>query len=159
MLAGMFSYEITCGNCGWRSVCGPVDAAARLRLVGLLRREPDPGDDVLAALFVETAPRMTCPTCKEKRLRAAPAADADDGDWPAAVLCDVCRRPISAERLEAVPGTRRCASCQGLVESGQTVDEPEYCPHCGAMVDIRVSRGGGMTRFKRVCTGDPPCRL
>jgi hypothetical protein len=157
----MFSYELTCGNCGWRTVCGAADAAARLRLIGLLRREPDPEEDLLATLFVESAPRMTCPLCKAKRLEAAPAADVDDdGDWQAAVLCEVCRQPIPPERLEAIAGTKRCAGCQGLAEAGRLPDdEPEYCPHCGAIVELRVSRGGGITRYKRVCMGEPPCRL
>jgi hypothetical protein len=157
---GMFSYEVTCGNCGWRTVCGPADAAARLRLIGLLRREKDPEHDVLATLLVEAAPRMTCPLCKEKRLSATPAEDLDDAEWQAAVLCEVCRQPIDPERLEAIPGAKRCAACQGLAESGRLVDdEPEYCPQCGAIVELRVSRGGGITRYKRVCTGEPPCRL
>src|SRR5688572_17978321 len=124
----MFSFELTCRNCGWRTVCGGADAAARLRLIGLLRREPDPDEDILAALLVESAPRMTCPICKEKRLVAAPSdfAGGDDGDWQAAVLCEVCRAPIDPERLDAIPGTKRCAACQGKAEAGTlAVEEPE----------------------------------
>jgi hypothetical protein len=103
---------------------------------------------------------MTCPLCKEKRLVARPARDEDEGDWQAAVLCEVCRAPIDLERLEAVPGAKRCAACQGQAETGRLPDvEHDYCPHCGAIVEIRVSRGSGITRFKRVCTGSPPCRL
>jgi hypothetical protein len=146
----MFSYELTCRNCSWRTVCGTADAAARLRLIGLLRREPNPDEGVLAALFVESAPRMTCPICKEKRLVAKPsdvAAD-DDDDWQSAVLCEVCREPIAPERLEAIPGAKRCAGCQGKAEAGSLgVDEPDYCPHCGAIVELRVSRGAGITRY------------
>ena len=158
----MFSYELTCRNCEWRTVCGPADAAARLRLIGLFRREPNPDEEILAALLVESAPRITCPICKEKRLVATPAdhtAGADDGDWQAAVLCEVCRSPIPPERIEAIPGAKRCARCQEKTETGELSEcEPEYCPQCGALVEIRVSRGSGITRYKRVCTGDPPCR-
>jgi hypothetical protein len=157
----VFSYELTCRRCGWRTVCGVDDAIARLRLIGLLRREREPDEDFVAALFVEAAPRMTCPICKEKSLSASPIELSDENDeWQAAVLCDVCREPIPAERLEAVPNTKRCANCQGLAESDKLVEaEPDYCPHCGALVEIRVSRGSGITRYKRVCTGSPPCRL
>lgn len=133
-----------------------------MRLIGLLRREPDPDDDVLATLLVDAAPRMTCPLCKEKQLVAKPpdAMADDEADWQTAVLCEVCRQPIAPERLDAVPGTKRCAACQGKFEAGRLLDdEPEYCPHCGAMVELRVSRGGGITRYKRFCTGEPPCRL
>ena len=157
----MFSYEIECSNCGWRTVCGVADAVARLRLIGLLRREPDPDEGVVAELLVDAAPRMTCPLCKEKRLAARPSnAEEDADDWQAALLCEVCREPIDPERLEAIPGTKRCAACQGKAETGQLADdEPDYCPHCGALVELRVSRGSGITRYKRMCTGDPPCRL
>ena len=34
-----------------------------------------------------------------------------------------------------------------------------FCPRCGSLVEIRVSRGSGITRYRRFCTGDPPCRL
>jgi hypothetical protein len=137
------------------------DAIARLRLIGSFRREPDPNEGVVSELFVEAAPRMTCPICKEKGLAAAPVVGLEDADdWQAAVLCEICRTPIAPERLEAVPHTKRCATCQGLSESGRLADvEPEFCPHCGSPVEIRVSRGSGITRYKRVCTGSPPCRL
>ena len=156
----MFSYELHCRRCGWRTVCGPADAAARLRIIGLLRREPDPDEELVAALLVEAAPRMTCPICKEKSLAASPTDVGEGDDWQAAALCEVCRAPIPPERLEASPGTRRCTACQGKAETGQLVDEePEYCPHCGALVELRVSRGSGITRYKRFCTGEPRCRL
>jgi Zn finger protein HypA/HybF involved in hydrogenase expression len=156
----MFSYELTCRQCGWRTVCGCDDAIARLRLIGLLRREQEPNEALVAALFVEAAPRMTCPLCKEKTLFARPIEIDDANDWQAAILCEICREPISPERLEAIPGTKRCAACAAKAESGRLEEiDPDYCPHCGALVELRVSRGGGITRYKRFCTGDPPCRL
>jgi Zn finger protein HypA/HybF involved in hydrogenase expression len=156
----VLSFELECRNCGWRTVSGRDDAIARLRLIGLLRRETDPDDDLVATLLVAAAPRMTCPLCKDKRLIARPFADDDDGDWLAPVLCEVCRTPIAAERLAAVPDAKRCAACQGKAETGQLQEiERDFCPNCGAIIEIRLSRGSGITRFKRVCTGDPPCRL
>jgi RNA polymerase-binding transcription factor DksA len=156
----MFSYEITCRNCGWRTVCGRDDAVARLRLLGQLRREREPADDLVETLFVESAPRMTCPICKEKNLMASPTELENADDWQTAVLCETCREPIDPERIEALPNTKRCAACAAKAESGQLQDvDPDYCPHCGALVEVRVSRGSGITRYKRVCTGDPPCRL
>jgi hypothetical protein len=159
--ANVFSYELICRRCGWRTVCGVDDAIARLRLIGLLRREREPDEDLVAALLVEAAPRMTCPVCKEKQMVARPFDAADDkGEWLSAVLCEICRTPIPPERLNVIPGTKRCAKCQGLSEAGRLSDEePDYCPHCGALIELRVSRGGGITRYKRVCTGTPPCRL
>src|SRR4051812_38836392 len=128
----MFSYELICGNCGWRTVCGRDDAVARLRLIGQLRREREPDADLVATLFVEAAPRMTCPICKEKRLTATPSESTDSDDWQAAVLCEVCRQPIAPERLEAISGAKHCAACAAKTESGELSDiEPDFCPHCG----------------------------
>ncbi|HEX5470661.1 MAG TPA: TraR/DksA C4-type zinc finger protein [Lacipirellulaceae bacterium] len=156
----VFSYELTCRNCGWRTVCGRDDAVARLRLIGLLRRERDPNDGLVETLFVEAAPRMTCPICKEKSLFARHSDNDESNDWQVAALCEICREPIPLERLEAVPGTKRCADCARKAEAGQQAEiEPDFCPHCGALIDVRVSRTTGITRYKRVCTGDPPCRL
>jgi hypothetical protein len=156
------SLELECRHCHWRTVCGRDDAIARLRVLGLLRRDPEVADEVLLPLFLDAAPRMTCPLCMEKRLAArrldAGEISADD-DWQAAVLCEVCREPIPPERLEALPGTKCCVTCQGNSEAGVSEEEPEYCPHCGSLVELRVSRGTGITRYRRVCTGNPPCRL
>jgi hypothetical protein len=66
--------ELECRQCGWRTVCGRYDAVGRLRLLGLLRRDPDVSADMLVPLFLDAAPRMTCPLCKEKRLAARPLA-------------------------------------------------------------------------------------
>jgi Zn finger protein HypA/HybF involved in hydrogenase expression len=157
------AFELQCAKCGWRTLCGRSDAIARLRLVGILRRETEPADDLLEAVFLDGAKRMTCPLCKEISLKATPATaeDAIEGDdWQAAVLCETCRQPIAEERLEALPGTKRCVACQGKTESvGGHDQEPDYCPHCGSLVEIRVSKGSGITRYRRFCTGSPPCRL
>jgi hypothetical protein len=156
----MFSYELKCRRCEWRTICGLDDAIARLRLIGLLRREPDPAEDLVVALFVEAARRMTCPICKEKSLFAQPSNAENPDDWQTAVLCEICREPIPPERLEAIPGVQRCTACAAIAEAGQLPEvEPEYCPNCGALMEIRVSRAGGITRYKHFCTGNPPCRL
>src|SRR5262245_61744856 len=147
----MFSYELTCRNCKWRTICGLDDAVARLRIIGQLRREREPDEQIVAALLVESAARMTCPLCKEKALIARPSLESDDesDDWQTAVLCDICREPIDPERLEAIPGTKRCATCATKAEMGQLAEvEPDYCPNCGALVEVRVSRGSGITRYK-----------
>ena len=154
-------FRLTCPTCEAESFCGQDDAVRRLRLLGLLRREAEPSPQLVEELLVETAPRMTCPVCKAIGLRAAPAEDEwDDVNWQAAVLCEICRQPIATERLDAVPDAKRCVPCQDAVESGTaTDDEPEFCPKCGALLEIRISRGAGITRYKRFCTGIPSCRL
>ena len=155
----MLAKEFSCKACGWRTVAGSADVASRLRLVGLLRRAAEPADGLLEALLPEAAPRMTCPGCKAIGLTVGDADESDDwDDWQAAKLCEGCRKPIPPERLEALPDTTRCVACQDGAESGtDTGDEPEFCPRCGALLELRVSRRGGLTRYRPFCTGS--CRL
>ncbi|TWT95857.1 Prokaryotic dksA/traR C4-type zinc finger [Botrimarina colliarenosi] len=157
----MLSRILSCSGCGWRTVCGPADIAARLRLVGQLRRDGEPDEAILAELLTDAAARMTCPGCKRIGLVVGDADRAEDGDdWQTAVLCDRCRQPIDPERLEIFPESRRCVACQSRAEAGEPEpDEPDFCPRCGSLVELRVSRGGGLTRYKRFCTGVPSCRL
>lgn len=157
----MASIELTCRACGWRTISGRADAIGRLRRVGLLRRDSDPSDELIETLLVESAPKLACPACEAQGLVAsAYADDSDDDDWQAAILCEICRQAIPPERVEALPGTRRCVSCQGKAEAGDIGDEePDFCPHCGALVELRVSTGSGITRYRRFCTGTPRCRL
>ncbi|MGL4513416.1 MAG: TraR/DksA family transcriptional regulator [Lacipirellulaceae bacterium] len=156
----MFARTLTCNDCGWRTVCGADDVATRLRLVGHLRRDAAPGEGLLAALLDESAGMMTCPTCKRVGLVVGDASlDVEADDWQAAVLCDGCRKPIDPERLEVFPGTKRCVACQAKRESGEDDSEPEFCKRCGSLLELRVSRGGGITRYRLFCTGDPPCRV
>lgn len=157
----MLAKSLHCRECGFRTLAGRDDLVGRLRLVGQLRRDKDPDDAIVEALLAEYTPLMTCPGCKARGLVAKDPGDEweeDDSDWQAAVLCEVCRQPIDPERLEVLPDTKRCTDCQHKSETGTLVDdEPEFCPRCGALVELRVSRGSGITRYRRFCTGG--CRL
>lgn len=156
----MLSVELTCRHCNWRTLCGDVEAARRLRALGLLRRAPDPPDDLVCELLKAHGQRLTCDNCRHPGLVIDfnPAAP-DDDDWQTAVVCEVCRKPIPDERLQAVPGAKRCVACQDAEERGLAPTEPDFCPKCGALLELRVARGGGLTRYKLACTGRPPCRL
>ena len=114
------------------------------------------------------AHRLTCDACHQTGLAIIGADDggplgsrvlAGDDDWQQAVICQICREPIPPERLEVFPNSIRCAKCQDLADRGAEPVPPEYCPKCGALLEMRVSRGGGITRYKQFCTGNPPCRL
>ncbi|MGI9457426.1 MAG: TraR/DksA C4-type zinc finger protein [Aeoliella sp.] len=159
----MLCKVLSCRDCGWRTVSGRDDLVTRLRLVGQLRRDKEPDDAIIDALIAGSVGRMTCPSCKGIGLHATDGdqqPSQEDGDWQAAALCEICRKTIDEERLEALPGTLRCATCQGQAEAGTLPDDdPEFCPKCGALVELRVSRGSGITRYKRFCTGVPACRL
>jgi hypothetical protein len=144
----MFSRELCCPECNYRTVVGLAEAIARLQLIGRLRRDKDPDESLVSALLEADASLMTCPTCKRRGLVCREAIEDDWDDWQTAVLCEVCREAIDPERLEFLPETKRCAACQGKAEAGTLEDdEPEFCRKCGGLVELRVSRGSGITRI------------
>ncbi|MDZ4657476.1 MAG: TraR/DksA C4-type zinc finger protein [Bythopirellula sp.] len=167
----MLSTILACGKCGWRTTCGEDEIARRLRTLGLLRRSPHPPAELVSELLRVNAHRLTCDTCHNPGLAivgadggdphspAILAGSEDVGDWQQAVLCQICREPIPPERVEIFPDAKRCAKCQDLADRGAEPVAPEFCPKCGALLEMRVSRGGGITRYKQFCTGQPPCRL
>jgi hypothetical protein len=166
----MLSTILACSKCQWRTVCGEEELARRLRTLGLLRRSPHPPSELVSELLRLNAHRLTCDACQHVgltivadsdggRLGTASLAQEDDGDWQQAVICQICREPISPERLEIFPNSKRCAKCQDLADRGAEPEPPEFCPKCGALLEMRVSQGGGITRYKQFCTGSPPCRL
>ena len=150
--------QLSCPACTWFLVCDKADAIeAQLRAGGFLLDERAPSARALQTLLRGAGPRLTCPECGSEGLEVAPYT-AGEGDWQEAITCEVCRKPIPPERLEALPGVRRCIACQQAAESGAEREEPEYCPKCGAPLVLRVSRASGTTRYKLFCTGMPPCR-
>ena len=158
MSAEMSEMEFLCRACSWRETCGPQEMTEKLRSLGFLRREKKPDAATVRELLTGAGPRLCCPDCGEEGLVIQPVREEDD-EWQDAVLCDVCRKPIPPERLEAIPGTRRCTACQEDNEAGRFKEEPDFCPRCGALLVLKMSSGRGTTRFKMFCTGSPPCRL
>jgi predicted RNA-binding Zn-ribbon protein involved in translation (DUF1610 family) len=150
--------ELRCPRCPWAEVCGPGDVARWLRQARKLRAESNPEPQILHELLRATAGQLTCPECGHTGLAAGPAPE-DLTAWPGDALCTACGKTIPPERLEAVPGATLCADCQRAEESGRPNVEVEYCPKCGAPMELRAKRSGGLTRYAMVCTADPPCRL
>jgi hypothetical protein len=166
----MLSNILACSKCRWRTVCGEDELARRLRTLGLLRRSPHPPPELVSELLRVNVHRLACDACHHVGLtivadgddspRGKPSiADDDASGWQQAVICQICREPISPERLEVFPNSERCAKCQDLADRGAEPAPPEFCPKCGALLEMRVSRGGGITRYKQFCTGSPSCRL
>ena len=156
----MLSLQLECPKCRWRTLCGDAEILARLRKLALFRRATDPPDDLVREMVLSHRDRLTCDNCGHQGLQVNFDPSQNDGDqWEQAVICEVCRKPIPAERLEFLPNATRCAICQNAADRGQLPVEPEYCPKCGSLVELRVSRGGGVTRYKLFCTGSPACRL
>jgi len=160
----MISTTLECERCGWRTVCSSEEIARRLRLLGLLKRATHPPEELVRELLVANILRLACDECQKAGLILSESEDGsdvdiNDGDWQQAVVCEVCRKPIPPERVEVFPDARRCVGCQDVADRGEEPDELEFCEKCGSLVELRVSRGGGITRYKRFCTGSPACRL
>jgi hypothetical protein len=149
-------FELNCEACTWHKICGPLEIEKLLRSAGHLRRAEKPAADLVRELLAGVAPQLPCPDCGTAGLRMSPFEDEDD--WATARRCEICRQPIPAERLEALPNAKSCLNCQQAEETGQSHSEAEYCPRCGALLELRVSRRGGLTRYQLFCTGQPPCR-
>ena len=155
----MLSRQFECGACGWWTLAGEVEIARRLRTLGLLRRASDPPTEMVLELLATYGPKLPCDRCRATGLTIREGDEGDRGDWHTAVVCELCREPIPAERLDALPDARRCVTCQAAADRGQSFVEPDYCPKCGSLLELRVSGGGGTTRYKLFCTGSPSCRL
>ncbi|MAT69031.1 MAG: hypothetical protein CMJ58_05850 [Planctomycetaceae bacterium] len=155
----MLSRQFQCHGCGWWTVAGEAELVRRLRKLGHFRRATDPPTEMVVELLNSYGPKLACDRCGATGLAITADDSGDRGEWEQAVVCELCREPIPAERLEVFPDARRCVACQDAADRGKSFVEPEYCPKCGAIVELRVSRGGGTTRYKMFCTGNPPCRL
>ena len=150
--------ELRCPRCPWSEVCGPGEVARWLRQARKLRAASEPEWEILCELLRATAGQLACPECGNRGLAAGPALEDLPG-WPGDTVCSACGKAISRERQEAVPQATLCAECQRAEEIGRPNVEVEYCPKCGARMELRPTRSGGLTRYVMVCTADPPCRL
>jgi Zn finger protein HypA/HybF involved in hydrogenase expression len=156
----MLSGTLKCENCGWRTFYGQAESERRLRGLGLLRRAPHPPKEMVSELLAANLHRLKCDACGFVGLLVGTDDEADASfDWQQAVLYQICNRPIPPERLEVFPQATRCVDCQDASDRGIEKAEPEFCPKCGSLLELRVSRGAGVTRYKQFCTGNPPCRL
>lgn len=140
-------------------MCGAAEIVRRLRRLGLFRRAAEPPEEIIREVLGDQGSRLTCDNCQSANLNIVLDGGDDAEPWEQVVVCEICREPIPPERLEFKPGATRCVRCQDATDRGQSFVEPEYCPKCGSLLELRVSRGGGMTRYKLWCTGNPPCRL
>ena len=150
--------ELRCRRCRWSEVCGPGEVARWLRQARKLRSASKPEPVILHELLRAAAGQLVCPECGTSGLAVGPAPE-DLTAWPGDVVCKACGKSIPPERLKAVPGATLCAACQRAEETGRANCEIEYCPKCGAPMELRPKRSGGLTRYVMTCTADPPCRL
>jgi len=136
-------WRLHCRACGHRERCGLDGLLDRLRSLGMLRREAKPAEEVVLALAVEKLAKLTCTNCGAAELQRSEAGEFDDdgfddeaGDWPAARCCELCGAVIPAERLAIFPSASRCVTCEDEPAS----EDREFCPRCGAVMQLRLRR-------------------
>jgi hypothetical protein len=149
--------DLRCPSCGWGLVCGEEEIARWLRGAGMLRRDPDASLAEMHELLRAVAPRSACPSCGRTGLVAEESPDEAAG-WDQTPQCELCDRPIPAERMEALPGVTWCAACQRAEEAGTSRQAVEYCPRCGTPMVLRPARTAGITRYRMICGQWPTCR-
>ncbi len=130
---------------------------AWLRGVGKVRPGKTMEPEILQEVFRCAARQFACPKCGHLGLGVANAVDA--AAWPEAPSCVKCGQPIGRERREALPTARLCAQCQRDVERGIAKPDQDFCPRCGAPMEVRAVPEGRRTRYVLACSAQPPCPL
>ena len=149
--------QLNCSNCGHTTLCGSGEMVHRLRGIGKLKRNRKPDMELILELFSTSVDQFACSECGTIGLTASAADDFfDDEQWGESRKCEICGQSIAAERLEVFPDTRVCISCKQTDESGDTAEEPEYCPRCGALMVLRTSTTAGVVRYEMRCS---ECRM
>jgi hypothetical protein len=119
----------------------------RLRTLGMLRREAQPHPALILELLQSQSSSLTCDECQEVGLLLEDADD-DFDDSGAGRLCEMCGRPLAAERLQLYPDTRRCAACEQIDKHSAGT---EFCPRCGGQLVAKPGRGSGVARYRLTC--------
>lgn len=143
-------FQLRCPDCSSATTVTKADLVTRLQDAGMLRRAENTDAEFVLALFTDVAKTMCCEQCGRAGL-VVEFATSDDDDWDEAENCSACGQPIPPERLELFPDATHCAACQS---QGRDVeeDEPEFCPKCGALMVMRQSSSGGITRYVMACS-------
>ena len=133
---------------------GPLQMLDRVHAAGMLKREKEPDGELVRELFRSSAGARRCGACGSGAVVLEPCADAEDDDWGDVRCCQRCGATIPAERLEVFPDTQLCVTCQQSRDRGTDDAEPEYCPRCGSIMQLRLSRSSGISRYVMHC---PAC--
>jgi predicted RNA-binding Zn-ribbon protein involved in translation (DUF1610 family) len=126
-----------------------------LRSAKMARRGVEPEPDLIGELFRAASPKFKCPGCGAVGLAIRAIEEENDEAWQMARACQACGRPIARERLEAVPDAELCVACQAAADRRPAQGPLEYCPRCGNLMTLRLSRSTGLARYVVAC---PKCR-
>ena len=146
--------ELTCMECDAREVLGMNEIPQRLAKLQMLRRADKPDDRLWMELLHHAAPRLACRECGAIGIDVRPYHSSRQDEWEADRQCAVCQAAIASERVELFPDVTLCVACQSAEETGNNEMESEYCPRCGAVLEVRTS-STGISRYVLRC---PACR-
>jgi len=131
----MLSAVLRCEACGWQTICGEVEIARRLRVLGLLRRAPHPPEELVRELLTVHVDRLACDQCDHLGIvwTEGDSGEGSNEDWQQAERVvslflrsgwrfspmPVGASSVRASRIEAkrptspisVPAADRCWSC------------------------------------------------
>ncbi len=150
------SIELHCNACGHREMISLARMVAHLRGLGMFKRQKELDPQLVRALYADQIPLLRCRECGHVGCDPHEPEELDDEQWGGQRACEVCGQVIAAERLEVFPDIRRCTQCQGAADRGEDAAEPEYCPRCGAIMEMRLRGGAGITGYTMRC---PDCRF
>lgn len=151
--------RMACLACGWVDVMDTEKIYRWLASRGKIRAGKEIEDDILYELFHGLTPQFSCPKCGTGGLTLEVVTD-DFSDLDAR-RCYGCAKVIPEMRLQFFPDTRYCTACAEKQENGEELPiQAEYCPRCGAMMElVPLRHGSGKKEFVWQCTRVPSCRL
>lgn len=152
-----YSVYLQCSGCENVEFADADQLLARLRKMGMMRRDAEPSNDLIKEMVERMCDGFKCATCDNVGLTTSDEDPFDDEEWGQARKCERCKATIPAERIEVFPDTRLCTSCKAKVDAGEETDEiePDYCPKCGDIRQLKARGGSGIAGYKMYC---PTCR-
>ena len=138
----------------------------------ILRRDGDSGwiiavQDSVVESKATSADPVAYSLVQSKATSADPVADsvvepkATSAYSGVSRLCELCGKPIHADRIEALPNTTKCVECQNADEHRKDTDNDDMgsCPRCGCpLVWRHGAPAGSTTKYFIGCSAFPKCR-
>jgi hypothetical protein len=155
MTRGPERLRISCPHCSAEERVDRAELAARLRRLGMLKRDDERDVRYLLQLAKGSRAGIECSTCGSGGVKVDLAEAADEWDGPRRA-CAACGAAIPPERLQLLPDAELCAACQQRIDGGQSPDQhDDFCPRCGTRMTVRPRRGRGIAGYEMIC---PACR-
>ena len=138
----------------------------------ILRRDGDSGwiiavQDSVVESKATSADPVAYSLVQSKATSADPVADsvvepkATSAYSGVSRLCELCGKPIHADRIEALPNTTKCVECQRTGERREDPDDSDlgFCPRCSSpLVWRHGAPAGSTTKYFIGCSAFPKCR-